>query len=121
MARSPGMKNRMHPTDDRLIDRYNPINMLSYYGNLEACYPVMRMDMWKQVIDMFLSPDEIVELTGRHRRDAQVKALRHMGIEHRIRPNGSLAVLKSHIEKQFDGREDDVIVSKRIEPNWAAV
>ena len=109
MARSAHVKNRMHPTDDRLIDRYIPINILSYYP------------LRKQVIDMFLSPDELIELTGRKRRDAQVKVLRHMGIQHRIRPDGSLAVLKSHVEKQFDGREVDVIVSKRIEPNWAAV
>jgi len=125
MAWSQGMKNRTHPTDDGLNNWYMPINMLLHEGakayeyhsaSYAEAYPI-----WKQGIDMFLTPDELIELTERKRRDAQVKVLRHMGIQHKIRPNGSLAVLKSHIEKQFDGREDDVIVSKRIEPNWAAV
>lgn len=30
MARSAHVKNRMHPTDDRLIDRHNPIIVLVY-------------------------------------------------------------------------------------------
>jgi len=130
MARSAHVKNRMHPTDDRLIDRLIPISMLSYEGMLAHEFIDYRLSslgdypiwpIWKQVIDMFLSPDELIELTGRRRRDAQVKVMRHMGIQHRIRPNGSLAVLKSHIEKQFDGREIDGIANKRIEPNWSAV
>jgi len=52
---------------------------------------------------MFLTALEIAELTGRRRRDAQIKALRSMGIEHRIRPDGHPVVSRSHIEKLLDG------------------
>lgn len=47
---------------------------------------------------MFLTADELRELTCRTRSDAQRRALRAMGIEHRTRPNGSVAVLRSHVE-----------------------
>ena len=47
---------------------------------------------------MFLRNDEIVALTNRQRSAAQVRALRTMGIEHRIRPDGTVAILRSHVE-----------------------
>ena len=47
---------------------------------------------------MFLSNDEITDLTNRQRSAAQVRALRAMGIEHRIRPDGTVAILRSHVE-----------------------
>lgn len=47
----------------------------------------------------FLDSTEMAELTGRVRSDAQVRALRHMGIEHRVRPDGKVAVLRSHVEQ----------------------
>lgn len=68
---------------------------------------------------MFLSTDEIAELTGRKRKDCQVKALRHMGIEHRIRPNGTVAVLRSHVERELGGAT--TTVTQEIEPNWSAM
>ncbi|MHB8348410.1 MAG: DUF4224 domain-containing protein [Acidiferrobacterales bacterium] len=48
---------------------------------------------------MFLTPEEIVALTRRKRRPAQVIELRYMGIEHRVRPDGSVAVLWAHVER----------------------
>lgn len=48
---------------------------------------------------MFLDESEIAQLTGKQRRDAQARALRFMGIEHKSRPDGSLAVLRAHVEK----------------------
>lgn len=48
---------------------------------------------------MLLDTDELVELTGKKRCDAQVRALRGMGIEHRIRPNGTVAVSRLHVEQ----------------------
>ena len=47
---------------------------------------------------MFLRNEEIVALTNRQRYAAQVRALRTMGIEHRIRPDGTVAILRSHVE-----------------------
>ena len=47
---------------------------------------------------MFLRTEEVVALTNRRRSAAQVRALRTMGIEHRVRPDGTVAILRSHVE-----------------------
>lgn len=75
---------------------------------------------------MFLDDEEIVQLTGRKRRLGQSRALKFMGIEHRIRPDGSVAVSRAHVEQvlgvviegilllDFDGvlHDVDVIVER---------
>lgn len=68
-----------------------------------------------------LTQDEIEALTGRHRRDAQVKALRYMGIEHRVRPDGSIAVLKAHIDLLLGGTVAIHSRQRSQSPNWAAI
>lgn len=68
-----------------------------------------------------LTKDEVEALTGRHRKDAQIKALRFMGIEHRVRPDGSVAVLKAHIELVFGGATTSPRKTRSTEPNWAAL
>ena len=50
---------------------------------------------------MFLTLEELVELTHAKRRDTQIRALRSMGIEHRVRPDGTVAILRTHIEQVF--------------------
>ena len=50
---------------------------------------------------MFLTREELCELTGRKRRHAQTIQLRAMGIEHKTRADGSVAVLRAHIERVF--------------------
>lgn len=71
--------------------------------------------------DMFLSSDEIHSMTNRVQRSAQAKMLRSMGIEFRQRADGSLAVLRSHVEQLFGA----VAAAKRkkapAEPNWGAL
>jgi len=66
---------------------------------------------------MFLTREELIALTGRTRRDAQVTALRQMRIEHKIRPDGTPAVLRSHVEAQLGGK-DYTEKTKDIEPDW---
>ena len=68
----------------------------------------------------FLSSKELEELTHFKRRRAQREALQTMGIEHKVRPDGTVAVLKSHIEKEFDGYAEKEM-NKRVEPNWNAI
>lgn len=53
--------------------------------------------------DFLLSPVELAELTGRRRHDAQARTLRGMGIEHKIRPDGTIAVLRTHAEQVLAG------------------
>ena len=67
---------------------------------------------------LFLTTAELRELTGRTRRDAQASALRYMGIEHKIRPDGSVAVLRTHVEKLMGG-ENTASTPREMEPNWA--
>jgi len=67
---------------------------------------------------MFLTSEEIKELTGLQRYTAQARALAKMGIEYKVRPNGSIVVLRSHVEKQFGEQQSN---EKIIEPKWSAL
>lgn len=50
---------------------------------------------------MFLTEEEIRQLTGHKRSDAQAKELRKMDIEYKTRANGSVAVHRAYLEKEF--------------------
>lgn len=68
--------------------------------------------------DLFLTSDEVADLTGRTRRDAQACALRSMGIEHRVRPNGTVAVLRAHVEMLLGGASRAGVKIKTTTPDW---
>ncbi len=55
---------------------------------------------------MFLSNDELVELTGRRQRGSQAQTLLALGIDHKIRPDGRVIVLREHVKQQFGARAD---------------
>ncbi|WP_229459182.1 DUF4224 domain-containing protein [Massilia cavernae] len=69
---------------------------------------------------MFLSRDELHGLTNRVQSSAQLRVLRAMGIEHRKRPDGSVAVLRSHVHQIF-GAAAGTRAPKPVEPNWGAL
>lgn len=46
---------------------------------------------------MILSEKELEELTGKSRHKAQAKVLDFMGIPYKLRPDGSLVVLRSYL------------------------
>lgn len=71
---------------------------------------------------MFLETEEVNELTGKKRKSAQIRALRSMGIEHKIRPDGTVAVSRNHVEKILGGSipESDTIKEK-FKPDWSAL
>lgn len=69
---------------------------------------------------MFLTHDEIIELTNRRRSDAQRSQLVIMGIEHRVRGDGSIAVLKAHVDKLLGGLPD-IVAKRECKPNWEAI
>ncbi|SDV49093.1 DUF4224 domain-containing protein [Chitinasiproducens palmae] len=69
---------------------------------------------------MFLTRDEVRDLTYRTRRDAQASALTLMGIEHKIRPDGSVAVLREHVTQQM-GIAQPVRKRRAVEPDWSAL
>lgn len=47
---------------------------------------------------MILSSAEIEALTAKLKPSAQARVLEHMGIPYRRRPDGTLAVLRVHVE-----------------------
>lgn len=68
-----------------------------------------------------LGHDEISDLTGRVQHAAQAKVLNAMGIEHRTRPDGSIAVLRTHAEEVMSG--GGKVARKKREPqiNWSGI
>jgi len=72
--------------------------------------------------EIFLTREEVAQLTSRLRHAAQARVLRFMGVEHRIRPDGSLAVMRAHVEKMFCGEQSAASAKvKSLEPNWSAM
>lgn len=69
---------------------------------------------------MFLTDEELKELTRRVHHSAQAHTLAKMGIEHRARPDGSIAVLRSHVESLLSGKSDKK-TKIATEPNWGAL
>jgi Domain of unknown function (DUF4224) len=67
---------------------------------------------------MFLTPDELVELTDSHRRQDQAKWLRENGFVFFHSRLGNIKVLRAHVEAQFGLREN---VPTDPEPNWDAL
>lgn len=63
-----------------------------------------------------LTDDELIDLTRKRRPSAQVRALRSMGIEHRVRPDGSVAVLRAVVNQEFGVKCNPT--PRRSEINW---
>jgi hypothetical protein len=65
-----------------------------------------------------LTDAELEDLTRKKRPSAQERALRFMGIEHRRRPDGTVAVLREHVVEEMGGKRSTRTPAKsRI--NWA--
>lgn len=71
----------------------------------------------------FLEPEHITKLTKKKRRPAQLRVLKGMQIEHKVRPDGSIAILWAHISKVFDGNPSETPrkTNKTASPNWEAL
>ena len=66
-----------------------------------------------------LTEAELYDLTHKKRSAAQVRALRGMGIEHRQRPDGTVAVLREHVLEVLAGKGlAQHKAPKRAEINW---
>jgi hypothetical protein len=74
-----------------------------------------------ELTTMILSDTELKDLTGRSRKTSQVQVLRFMGIEHKVRPDGSVAVLKAHVEQALGVTDTPNRKKQNTEPNWSAV
>ncbi len=67
----------------------------------------------------FLEAAEVAELTGYQRCRGQVRALCVMGIDHKVRPDGTIAILRTAMEASFVMRTN--VIAKTTEPNWDAL
>jgi hypothetical protein len=70
---------------------------------------------------MFLSGEELSSMTNRVQHKAQAKMLRSMGVEFRTRADGTLAVLRAHVDKVFGNAAESVPKKKSFQPNWDGV
>ena len=70
-------------------------------------------------MSMFLNANEMQELTGRIQHRSQARELNYLGIVHRVRADGSMLVLRAHVE-QVLGVKRERRPATNIEPNWAA-
>ncbi|CAJ0895800.1 DUF4224 domain-containing protein [Ralstonia flatus] len=81
--------------------------------------PLSTAELPKGADLMFLTKAELAFLTGRHQRRSQAQALRTMGIQHCIRPDGHIVVLRRHVELLFGG-ETARRTAVEPTPNWSA-
>lgn len=65
---------------------------------------------------MFLSPADLVALTGRKRKDGQKKWLAERGYKFEVSATGRPVVLVSAVEARLGGT-----MRGRVEPNWGAL
>ena len=67
---------------------------------------------------LFLSKEEIFDLTGKERPTAQIKVLNALGLNYQQRPDGRLLILRNAVEEIFGVRNRDK--SRQQQPNWSA-
>jgi len=70
---------------------------------------------------MFLDDDELRSMTHRVQRAAQARMLRSMGIAFKQRADGTLAVLRAHVEKEFGAGKERQQKVKEFQPNWGGL
>lgn len=66
---------------------------------------------------LFLTHDELTELTGMKAKASQVGRLAELGIVYRKRADGAILVLRAHLENTF-GVSHTVASRKRVEPDF---
>lgn len=70
---------------------------------------------------IFLNARELIELTSRSRPKAQIRALQFMGIEYRVRPDGSVVVIRAHVEHSVSHDDKNHRMVREPQPNWGAI
>jgi hypothetical protein len=66
---------------------------------------------------MFLTEEELTELTHYSRNSARRTTLNQMGVQHKIRPDGSIVVLRAHVERLF-GEKPKKDEPPEWKPSW---
>lgn len=66
---------------------------------------------------MFLTDDELTGLTGKQRNSARIRVLNSMGVQHKMRPDGSIAVLRAHVARLFGEKSAKSKIAE-WQPSW---
>jgi hypothetical protein len=70
-------------------------------------------------MSLVLNDAELIELTRKQRPAAQIRALRHLGINHKQRADGSVLVARSHFEQLHGATNSSKVL--RAEIDWSKV
>jgi hypothetical protein len=72
---------------------------------------------------MFLTYEQLIELTGKTQKAAQRRVLDAMAIEYKVRPNGTLVVHEEHVTKIRKGLDTENPARLKVapSPNWDEV
>lgn len=70
---------------------------------------------------MFLTPDELVELTERKTKATQIAWLKANGFRFVIGANGNPKVLREHVQAKLCGHASTATAPVTAEPNWSAI
>jgi len=76
-------------------------------------------DAKNRIGGMFLTTEELCELTGLARPNAQARWLQDRGFIYQVRADGRLIVSRRHVEQRLGGETDSR--SPNMEPNWDAL
>lgn len=69
----------------------------------------------------FLTEEEIRQLTKHVRSDAQARSLNYLGIDYKKRADGSIAVLRAYLEKEFGLLPEENITKKTFKLNLEGI
>lgn len=68
---------------------------------------------------MFLDDQEILALTNKSKRVAQRRTLERMGIEFILRPDGSIVILREHVQTLLQGKKPQPKLNREKTPDWS--
>lgn len=68
---------------------------------------------------MFLNDEELTELTRKRQNAARIRVLNAIGVQHKIRPDGTIAVLLAHVERVFGEKAGRQTAESSWKPSWA--
>ena len=107
------------------IDNYLFISKMGFIVNCSPRLNVIKFENQnlqsvKNCSIMILSESQLYELTKKKHCAAQASVLKSIGIDHKVRPDGSVVVSKVHVE-QVLGVVVNNTISKQIEPDWTSI
>lgn len=67
---------------------------------------------------MFLDDEELTQLTRKQQNAARIRVLSAIGVQHKVRPDGTIAVLRQHVEEVFGLKKRKKEEGSAWMPSW---